>query len=260
MQIVRVRSVNGGNGCENAPILVLNELKKIGGSEKGKIIEFEKLNLEEIHVDLDNISEAKELIFQNSQEIFEKNFKSFFIGGDHNITYSILNAFNKLEENPLVVVFDSHADCLVGGKNPSNREWLRKLIESGFDASKVILISSRNLMKEEIDFINKNKINVIKMDILKEDLNGICDLIMERCRGASGFYVSIDLDSVDPAFAPGVCDMSPGGMSSRELIYFIKRLSLLNNFRGGDIVEINPAKDFNNMTVKLGARLLAEMI
>jgi len=83
---------------------------------------------------------------------------------------------------------------------------------------------------------------------------------MERARNSSGFYISIDIDSVDPAFAPGTGYIEPGGLSSRELIYFIKRLSLLNNFRGGDIVEINPDLDNRNMTVKLGAKILSEMI
>lgn len=83
---------------------------------------------------------------------------------------------------------------------------------------------------------------------------------MERARDSKGFYVSLDIDCVDPGFAPGVNNLEPGGLSSRELIYFIKRLSILDNFRGGEIVEINPEKDINKMTVKLGAKLLGEMI
>src|SRR3989344_1207572 len=114
MQIIRVRLVNSKNekGCEKAPVEVLKSLQKIRTNESGKIIEFEKLNLEEIHVDLENLDEANFLIFENSKEIFEKNFKSFFIGGDGCISYSILRAFEKVQENPLLVVFDAHADCL----------------------------------------------------------------------------------------------------------------------------------------------------
>jgi arginase family enzyme len=98
------------------------------------------------------------------------------------------------------------------------------------------------------------------MDVLLEDIKNVCDLIMERARDASGFYVSVDIDCVDPAFAPGTGYLEPSGLSSSDLIYFLKRLRLLKNFRGGDVVEINPSLDFNGMTVKLGAKLLAEMI
>ncbi len=262
MQIIRIRLINGPGktkGCEKAPVKILEALKELGSNEKGKLVEFDKLNLEEIHVDLNNIEEANHLIFENSKEAFEKNFKTFFIGGDHSISYSIGKAFNKVQENPLLIVFDAHADCMEPDKEPTNEEWLRKLIDEGFPGSRVILISTRNLWQEEIQFIKENKILWIKMDVLDE-LEEICDMIMERARQASGFYVSIDINCVDPAFAPGTGYLEPGGLSSRELIYFLKRLSLLNNFRGADIVEINPDKDFNGMTVKLGAKLLAEMI
>jgi arginase family enzyme len=263
MQIIRVRSINGSGktkGCENAPVEVLRALKEIGSSEKGKLTEFEKLNLEEIHVDLNNISEANYLIFKNSIEILERNSKSFFIGGDHNISYSILSAFKKVYKNPLLIVFDAHADCRISEKEPSNREWLRKLVEDGFNSRNIILISTRNIWEEEAEFLEKNKITVIKMDLLQEDLTGVCDLVMERARDSEGFYISVDIDCVDPGFAPGAAYTEPGGLSSRDLIYFIKRLSLLNNFRGADIVEINPSKDVNGMTVKLGAKILCEMI
>jgi len=262
MQIIKVRLINGlgkTKGCEKAPVKVLEALKEIGSNEKGKLVEFDKLNLEEIHVDLNNIKEASHLIFENSKEAFEKNFKTFFIGGDHSISYPIGMAFNKVEANPLLIVFDAHADCVESDKEPINEEWLGKLVDEGFPGSRIILISTRCLGKEEIEFIKGNNILWIKMDVLNE-LEEICDMIMERARKASGFYISIDIDCVDPAFAPGTACLSPGGMSSRELVYFVKRLSLLENFRGADIVEINPGKDFNDMTVKLGAKLLAEMI
>lgn len=263
MEIIRVCLINSLEetfGCEKAPNEILKELKNIELNESGKEINFNKLNLEEIHVDLNNIEEANYLIFENSKEAFEKNFKTFFIGGDHSISFSIGRAFNKIQENPLLIVFDAHADCYEEDKNPTNKEWLRGLVESGFDGRKIISITTRKMCVEESEFIKQHGITLISMDVLQEDLQGICDMVMERARASGGFYVSIDIDCVDPAFAPGTAFLEPGGISSRELIYFIKRLSLLNNFKGADIVEINPDKDVNNMTIKLGARLLAEMI
>ena len=257
MQIIRVRLINSEKtrGCEKAPVDVLNALKQIKSNEKRELIEFDKLNLEEIHVNLGDIDEANHLIFENSKEMFERNFKSFFIGGDHSISYPIVQAFDKIESDGLLLVFDAHADCLESGE--FNRCWLRRVIEQGFNPRNVVLISARNLSEEEVDFIKENNIAFISMEDSIED---VCDLIMERARKASGFYVSIDIDSVDPGFAPGAVDLEAGGMSSRELIYFLKRLSLLKNFKGADIVEINPEKDINEMTIKLGAKLLGEML
>jgi len=260
MQIIKVGLISGNvKGNERAPNMILKTLNEIGSNEKGKMIKLKELNLEEIHVNLDNIAEAEHLIYEGSKEILEKNFFSLFLGGDGGISYSILRAFNKIEKNPLLIVFDAHADCLVE-RGEGSRVWIRRLIEGGFNPGNIILVSTRNIWKEEVEFLDKNKILIIKMDLLKEDMEGICDLIMERAQDSSGFYISIDIDCLDPAFAPGTSNLEPGGLSSRELIYFIKRLKLLKNLKGADIVEINPTLDFNNMTVKLGAKLIAEMI
>ncbi len=264
MQIIRVRLVNSKDkekGCKEAPVEVLKELGKIDCKESKELFEFDKLNLEEIHVDLNNLEEANYLIFKNSLEAFEKNDQVFFIGGDHSISYSVCKAFEKTESNPLIILFDAYVDCCLSKrKQPNNREWLGKLIKEGFNERNIILLSSRSFTKEEIEFLKENKITLISMEILQEDLEGVCDLVMERARGSSGFYISIDINCVDPGFAPGTNCPEPGGMSSRDLIYFTKRLKLLENFKGGDIVEINPKLDFNNLTVKLGAKLLSEMI
>ena len=265
MQIIRVRMINAPKGltkgCENAPLAVLNAMKRIESTENGIPIEFNKLNLEEIHVDLNNIEEANYLIYENSKEAFEKNFKTFFIGGDHSISYALCKAFSKIEKNPLIIIFDAHADCMEPAfKEPNHEDWLRKLTEENINPKNVILISARDFWPGEIDYIKSTGILWIKMEVLRENIEDICDMIMERARASSGFYISLDIDSVDPGFAPGTEYLEPGGLSSNEIIYFIKRLKLLNNFRGADIVEINPDKDINGMTVKLGAKLLAEMI
>ena len=256
MEIIRVRMVNGNEECENSPIEILKELKKINSKLNGNIIEFDKLNLEEIHINLDNLDEANTLINKNSETIFYKNDKSFFIGGDHSISFSILKSFKKIYNNPLLIVFDSSVDVLEEERFPNNKNWLRKLINEDF--KNIVLIGARNLNKEEIEFLKENKITWIKIDLLRE-IEEVCDLIMERARLSQGFYISIDLSVLEPCFAPGARAV-PGGLSSNELIYFIQRLSLLNNFKGGDIVEINPNKDINNITLKLGARLIAEML
>ena len=83
-------------------------------------------------------------------------------------------------------------------------------------------------------------------------------MVMEKARKFENLYISLDIDSVDPAFAPGTGCIEPGGLASRELIYFIQRLKLLKNLRMMDIVEVNPKIDVNNMTSKLAAKVIGE--
>lgn len=266
MQIIKVPYVNSiekNKGCLKSPDLILDSLKEIKCNEKLKPIDTKLLNIDKINFKLENIDEANYLIFRDSKEIIEKNFKTFFLGGDHAVSYNLIKAFFKVQENPLAIIFDSGADAQNIKKKSdefNNHNWLRKLVWELDCQRNIILVSSRNLGSEEIRFVVENKIVWIKPDVIFDDIQNVCDVLMERARVSGGFYVSIDISSVDPAFGPGCNKQEPGGLSSREIIYFLKRLSLLKNFRGADVCEINPLKDVNNMTVKLGAKLLAEML
>jgi len=260
---VRLIDSDEDKGCELAPVEIVKSLRELRGKENGDGIGFDSLRFEEIHVDLENLEEANHLIFENSKEIFEKNDRAFFIGGDHSVSYSIVRAFDKVQEDGLLVVFDGRGDVNGGGGDVSssgNRNWVRRLIENGFKGSRVVLVGVRNLSAEDREFLKEHRVSLIGMDVLQEDLHDVCDMIMERARGCKGFYVSVDIGCVDPSCAPGVNGVDVGGLSSREMIYLIKRLRRLDNLRGGDIVEVNPSKDVNGMTVGLASRLLGEMI
>ena len=247
MQLVRVKLIEEGNeGCELAPVEIMKELRNI------KKINVDKLNLEEIHVDLNNINEANHLIFENSKELFEMNDKCFFIGGDNSINYSLIKGFDKVV-NGLLIVFDAHTNC-------DENEWIRRLVENGFLGKNIILLGCRNMGDNELKFIKDEEISLIKMEILNEDLEGVCDMVMERVKISNGFYVNFSLNCVDPGFAPGVCCLESGGISANESLYFVKRLKLLENFKGMGVVNLNPDKDFNRMTINLGARLLGSAI
>jgi agmatinase len=203
-------------------------------------------------VDLNNFDEANHLIFENSKELFEMNDRCFFIGGDNSINYSLIKGFDKVV-NGLLISFDAHTNCDQDG-------WIRKLVDNGFNGRRVILIGCRNISDNELKFIKDEEINLIRMDVLNEDLEGVCDMMMERVKDSRGFYVNFGLNCIDPGFAPGVCYLESGGISANDSLYFVKRLKLLENFRGLGVVNLNPSKDFNRMSINLGARLLGSAI
>ena len=72
-------------------------------------------------------------------------------------------------------------------------------------------------------------------------------------------YFSIDIDVLDPAFAPGTGYIEPGGLSTRELIYLIQRIKLLKNIRKYDLVEVNPDRDISLTTCKAAAKIVKEL-
>lgn len=258
MRIVKIRSSQGSLGknigCELAPDLIISELNKTFLSENY----FESKNeIYDVDVVDNNIAKSSSNIIGQAGRFKE----AVFIGGDHSITYSIFKAFASENKNPGLLVFDAHPDCEVYTDIATHEDYLRKLIDEDYLKSEnVILVGIRTFSKNEIDYLLEKKIKFFSMKNIFGDVTNVCDEIMELSRGFENLYLSIDIDVVDPAFAPGTGYPEPGGFTSRELIYFIQRIKLLRNLKFVDIVEINPKTDVNNMTVMLGAKILKELL
>jgi agmatinase len=109
--------------------------------------------------------------------------------------------------------------------------------------------------------LKENNIRVITVNQISDNLEDSCDIIMEFTKGKE-VYISIDIDVIDPAFAPATGYPEPGGLTSRQFLYMIQRLNKIKRIRGVDIVEINSEKDkrYDNITVKLGAKILSEFL
>ena len=266
MLIVKVPGINGlgkTKGCEKAGNVILKNLKEIHSNEQGIPIDVKLLDLEEIHLDNFNLELTNNLIYKNSLKIFEIQPKTVFLGGDHSISYSTGKAFFDYCESQgkksCLIVFDAHADLMPPMKEPTHEEWLRKLIEEGFPTEDILLVGVRNMWKDELIFLKKNNIRTISMNQLLDNLQETCDIIMEFSNNKE-LYVSVDVDIIDPVFAPGTGYIEPGGLTSREFIYLIQRINKIKNLKAVDIVEINPKKDREGLTVKLGAKILAELL
>ncbi len=247
MNIIEIPLINGLNktrGVEKASEKIMASLEGI----KSEKVEFGEKDLIEIN----------ELIYKKAFESYDK--KNLFLGGDHSLSYSLARAFFNYSENSgkeaCLIVFDAHPDLMepVDKKIPTHEEWLRALIEYGFPLKNILLVGLRNIDPAELKFMGE-KIRRVSIEDLMFDLESKTDAIMEFGYGKE-VYVSIDIDFVDPAYAPGTGYCEPGGMSSREFLYILKRLSKMKNLRAIDLVEINPSKDEGNKTVELGAKIV----
>ena len=242
----------------------MKTLEEIHSSEHLILFDLRLLELDEVHLDNGNIEYSNKLIYKNALEFFGTKLKTVFLGGDHSISYSIVRAFldycRQNEKEPCLIVFDAHADCMTPMQEPTHEEWLRGIIEAGFPAENILLVGARNMWKDEIEFLKKNKIKMVGMDSLLNDLHETCDTIMEFASNKE-LYISIDIDIIDPAFAPATGYCEPGGLTSRQFIYLIQRMNKIKNLKAVDLVEVNPEKDekFSGMTIKLGARILGEL-
>jgi len=268
MFIVKVPGINGEGktiGCERAGNAILNSLKEISSNESRKPIDINLLDLEEIHLNNNNLEQTSKLIYENAFEMFDTKPKTIFLGGDHFISYSInkafLNSCRNSQKEPCLIVFDAHADCMsqIKGGFPTNRQWIRALVEGGFSGDNIMIVGARNIRKDEIEFLKEHNIKIVGMNQVTQDIEDTCDIIMEFS-DKKELYVSIDIDVIDPAFALSTANHEPGGFTSRQFLYMIQRINKVKNLRGLDLTEINEKNDETGMTIKLGAKILAELI
>jgi len=173
------------------------------------------------------------------------NNKAIFLGGDHSIT---LSTFPKTKARHLIV-FDSHFDLFGSVDRPFHGNWLKVLIERGFvNPQSVTILGVRAWEKIEPAYAHEKGIKYIPFD---------CPSSIKIPDEPT--YLSIDIDVIDPAYAPGTGYMEPGGWSSRNLLNIVKTLHNAN-IVAMDIVEVDPTRDFNNMTSKLAAKIIKEFL
>lgn len=247
-------SLGKSEGCKLAPDKIANLVEEFWFSEDKALPMFD---IENVDIDQNNLTLTHNNIFKKISEI-KTNFIA--LGGDHSITYSTFKAFAQNFNNPGIIIFDAHPD-LMPPKNLDHETYLRKLIEDNIvKKENIILIALRNWDDEEYKYIQDNRIKIYPMkNISMEGIQNICDGLMSVAKDWDALYLSIDIDAVDPAFAPGTGYTEPAGLTSRELLYLIHRIKLLKNLKAIDIVEVNPEKDINDMTCRLGAKLCVEL-
>jgi arginase family enzyme len=204
-------------------------------------------------LDIEEINEDD--VYEKASEAFKQLQNVMFIGKDHLKSKEIIKAFSESFENPGIVVFDAHPD------SENDEDMLPYLIKNSIISPKnIILIGTRTWKKQELEFLNNYKIKQYTMkEISQEGIHEVCDSAMSVAKDFGSLYISIDIDVVDPGSAPGTGAVVPGGLSSRELIYFLQRLKILKNLKACDLFEVNPDKDINEITLTLAAKIIAEM-
>ena len=185
-----------------------------------------------------------------TREHLEKNHKILTLGGDHSITYPIIRALNKKHPKLDILQIDAHSDLYdeFEGDRFSHACPFARIMEEGL-AARLVQVGIRTLNPHQLEQVNRFKVEVHEMKNLDLDTIPGFD---------NPLYITLDLDGIDPAFAPGVSHHEPGGLSTRQVIEIIQRIDA--EIVGADIVEYNPNRDFNSMTAYVAAKMMKELL
>ncbi len=279
MEIIKVPSSEGGlgksDGAEKAPDMIVKALDEFFYSEHRKKQGFE---IESVKCYKHELSRTLESIYKESLRLFKQQKerardnkrqnngnKLCFIGGDHSISFPIIRAFSecyKKENSCAAIIFDAHPDAENDFAPVTQEDLVQGIINNKLiSADKLFIIGIRNWDKNEFEFLDKNNISYYTMEeISRKGITEIIKAIKNKLdKSDTKAYLSIDIDVVDPAFAPGTGYIEPGGLTTRELIEAIHMLKSLD-IAGFDITEVLPDRDLNSMTIKAAAKLIIEML
>lgn len=171
------------------------------------------------------------------------------LGGDHAITFPVVNALSDAHEELTILHLDAHPDLYdsYGGSRFSHACPFARIMET-VRVKQLVQVGVRGMNDEQRRQVEKFGVTCIEM----KDYRSKNPIEIE-----GPVYISLDMDVLDPAYAPGVSHHEPGGMSTRKVLRLLQ--SIKNPIVGADIVEYNPDRDVNGMTAAVAAKFLKEI-
>jgi arginase len=172
-----------------------------------------------------------------------------FLGGDHMVTYPIVAGLARVHGPVNILHFDAHPDLYedFDGDPLSHASPFARIMEQGL-ATRLVQVGVRTLNKHCREQVRRFGVEVVEMRDFAPDRVPVPD---------TSLYVSIDMDALDPAFAPGVSHHEPGGLSVRDVLSVLHRVP--SPIVGADVVEYNPVRDINGVTAVVAAKLIKEL-
>lgn len=192
-----------------------------------------------------------------------------FLGGDHSVTIPLHQAFGKYQnekkENAKIGIihFDAHYDLCdeYDGHKWSHACTEARSLESVVSAEDLFFVGVRVAEVSELELIAKNSgIMAIKAkEVHKLGVEAMFQKLKDKFQGYDAVYLTVDIDVLDPAFAPGTGTPQPGGLTSMQLIQLFQMMLEKLPIKAMDIVEVAPDLDVNNITSWAALRLVLEL-
>ncbi|MGY1600791.1 agmatinase [Geodermatophilus sp. SYSU D00815] len=211
-----------------------------------------------------DIGEAIAAIEAGARSLLERTGRLMTIGGDHTIALPLLRALHAVHGPIAVVHFDAHLDTwdTYFGADYTHGTPFRRASEEGLlDRSGCLHVGIRGPLYSARDLVEDAELGfqvVHSRDVDDLGIRGVVERVQARV-GERPVYVSVDIDVLDPAFAPGTGTPEAGGLTSRELLAVLRSFAG-SNLVGADLVEVAPAYDHAEITGIAASHVAYELI
>lgn len=181
--------------------------------------------------------------------VFKNKARPLVLGGDHSITYPVLKAVAHAHRALDILHFDAHPDLYedLYGDRLSHACPFARIMEDGL-AKKLVQVGVRAATADQRAVAKRHGVLMVEMKDFRDGLT---------LEFKHPLYISFDLDSLDPAYAPGVSHQEAGGLTTRQAIDLIHRLKA--KIIGLDVVELNPDRDPSGITAAAAVKIVKEV-
>ena len=248
--------------------------KNVGCEDGG----FEVCNEANVSFEIAKVSDED---FGETTEMISELSGDVFVGGDHSVTYGL---FKKSGCDSLII-FDAHADCVNDFSPPTHEDFVRVLVEEGHvDASKILIVGLRNVDPIEKKYLSEKGIkhvywgevgcdsekkqvfcsdpanSKIPSDFSNQEFADLHEQIKSFLEDKKKVYLSVDIDALNGEKYVGTGYPEKEGFSLDQLKEFVKGVINSGKVVRSDLVEINPSKDKDGLTVGAGGELLKVLV
>ncbi len=236
----RVREVS--EGIEEYSIYQDKSLEEINFYDAG-----------DVEIPFGNVAASLERVEKVCTKLLNLQKKVFALGGEHLVSLPLIKAYKNQYPDLVVIQMDAHADLRDDylGEKLSHAAVMRHAVDI-IGSKNLFQLGIRSGTKEEMEFAGNH--TFMYLNELQTAVEDVKQKVGER-----PVYLTLDIDVLDPAFAPGTGTPEPGGFTSRELLQVMLDLGDLN-IVGFDIVEISPPYEKGDLTSILGAKILREAL
>jgi agmatinase len=190
---------------------------------------------------------------------------ALFLGGDHSVTIPLAKACGRAVDGTLGIIhFDSHPDLLdeYEGHRWSHACTQRRVLELPNVAPEhVVFVGLRSWLENELSFLADHpEIGIhTARDVYRRGIEAIAEDVVRQLSGVDAVYFTLDIDGLDPAYAPGTGTPEAGGPSTRELLELLRVVVVRLPVRALDIVEVSPPLDAADVTAFAATKVIYEV-
>jgi len=210
------------------------------------------------------IGDAIETVDESVSRLLSAGTRVVTLGGDHTIALPLLRAVHRVHGPVALLHFDAHLDTwdTYFGEPYTHGTPFRRAVEEGIlDTEALSHVGIRGPLYGKKDLEDDRRFGfgiLTSADVMRRGVDEVVDLLRQRI-GDRPLYVSVDIDVLDPAHAPGTGTPEAGGLTSRELLEILRGLATCN-LVGADVVEVAPAYDHAQITATAAAHVAYDLV